>query len=90
MLFEYPTVPWRGDTVRSLALHLTNDAAASDDEELDDVGPSSAVTAAFLAAVQAHPHRVACEDGNESRTYLQLHRFSVAAGNLIYDGFFSA
>ena len=47
----------------------------SDDEEAanGNFGVSGVVDM-FLAAVEMHPHRVACEEAMESKTYLQIYR----------------
>ena len=63
--------------IHALASHLS---AVADDLAAVEVAPSpgagapGAVAAAILAAVEAHPHRVAWEGGCESRTYLQIYR----------------
>ena len=53
-----------------MAVSDVDDAVVSDAED----GACGAVAAAILEAVEAHPHRVAWEDGCESRTYLQIYR----------------
>jgi hypothetical protein len=53
-----------------VAVSDVDDAVVSDATD----GACGAVAAAILEAVEAHPHRVAWEDGCESRTYLQIYR----------------
>ena len=52
------------------------------------VAAVAAVAAAVRAAVEAHPHRVAWEDGCESRTYLQIYRHLEELGWLLTDVLF--
>lgn len=84
MLFEYPTI-------HALAAHLLAVSAA---DALDGavstaeghggaVAAVAAVAAAVRAAVEAHPHRVAWEDGCESRTYLQIYRMALGYQRLL-------
>lgn len=81
MLFEYPTI-------HALAAHLLAISAA---DALDGSvstaeghgGAVAAVAAAVRAAVEAHPHRVAWEDGCESRTYLQIYRMALGYQRLL-------
>ena len=62
--------------VRSLAMCIDSSGSPdSDDEEAAHGNDGvSGVVDMFLAAVEMHPHRVACEEAMESKTYLQIYR----------------
>lgn len=63
--------------VRSLAMCIDTSEPDSDDDEaavFADSGDGGGVIDMFLAAVEMHPHRVACEEAMESKTYLQIYR----------------
>ena len=80
MLFEHPTV-------RSLAMCIDTSEPDSDaDEEAAAVmlGDGGGVVDMFLAAVEMHPHRVACEEAMESKTYLQIYRLATSYQRLIH------
>jgi len=80
MLFEHPTV-------RSLAMCIDTSEPDSDDDEaavFADSGDGGGVIDMFLAAVEMHPHRVACEEAMESKTYLQIYRLATSYQRLIH------
>lgn len=79
MLFEYPTIHALASHLHTVAVSDVDDAVVSDATD----GACGAVAAAILEAVEAHPHRVAWEDGCESRTYLQIYRMALGYQRLI-------
>ena len=59
----------------------TSEPDSDDDEAAVVLDTDGGVVDMFLAAVEMHPHRVACEEAMESKTYLQIYRHFPDANN---------